>query len=116
MNLIKHQEIEEISNRVKQGMIDFISEDTSYSEEEVGICMNILKKHLDELSKTKNKNEGMALVEKTVLQLNELNEKCEYELIETGQREDICEILILAGNEMGYNDRGEDITEEWREW
>ena len=58
----------------------------------------------------------MKVVEKTVLALNELNEPCDEELIETGQREDIAEIIILAGNLTGYNSLDEDITEEWREW
>lgn len=58
----------------------------------------------------------MKIVKKTVLALNALNEKCEYELIETEQREDIAEIIILAGYLKGFNDRDDDITEEWREW
>ena len=58
----------------------------------------------------------MKVVEKTVLALNELNEPCDKELIETGQREDIAEIIILAGNLTGYNSLDEDITGEWREW
>ena len=53
---------------------------------------------------------------KTVILLNEINEKCEYELIETEQREDIAEIIILSGSLKGFNTRDDDITEEWREW
>ncbi|WP_167356145.1 hypothetical protein [Chryseobacterium jejuense] len=58
----------------------------------------------------------MEIVKSTVLKLNNLNEKCDYSLIETNEREQIAEIIILAGYEMGYNASDEDGTEEWREW
>jgi hypothetical protein len=48
--------------------------------------------------------------------LNDLNAGCDHNLIETDQREDIAEIIIIAGNDKGYNELTEDITEEWREW
>ena len=47
--------------------------------------------------------------------MNVLNEKCEYELIETDQREDICKFIITAVNVAGLK-TDEDVTEEWREW
>jgi len=37
-------------------------------------------------------------------------------MIETEQREDLAEIIILAGNLKGFNSKDEDITEEWRDW
>ena len=50
-----------------------------------------------------------------VLKLNVLNEKCEYAIIETEQREDICELISMVINSTGHN-LNEDITHEWREW
>jgi hypothetical protein len=116
MNLKENQEIKRIIEGLEEGMIDYISEDTSYTKKDVAKCMQILNQYLESIAVTKTKDEGMAVVEKTVLELNELNEACEHELIETGQREDICEIIIIAGNLLGYNDMDDDITEEWREW
>ena len=78
--------------------------------------MNLISDYLNKVENASSKEEAMKIVEKTVLALNGLNEKCEYELIETDQREDIAEILILAGNLKGFNSRDEDITEDWREW
>jgi hypothetical protein len=63
-----------------------------------------------------SKDEGMAIVQKTVLSLNKLNESTGESLIETDQREDIANIIILAGSLKGFNERREDITETWREW
>ena len=78
--------------------------------------MSIISDYLSQMDKTDNKVSAMKIVEQTVLSLNDLNEKCEYEIIETDQREDIAEIIILAGSLKGFNSREEDITEEWREW
>lgn len=36
-------------------------------------------------------------------------------LIETNEREQIAEIIILAPSIMGYNSSPKDITEKWRE-
>jgi len=117
MPLAENPEIIEISQRLKEGMIDFIEPGaTSYAEADVEKCMNILAEYLHKLESSETKADAMKIVEETVLALNELNESCEDELIETGQREDIAEIIIIAGSLKGFNTRDEDITEEWREW
>lgn len=117
MALLENQEIIEISKDLQEGMIDFIESGvSSYGTDDVDLCMNLISDYLIEMTKVTSKDQAMEAVQKTVLALNDLNEKCEYELIETDQREDICEILILAGNLRGFNSREEDITEEWRDW
>ena len=78
--------------------------------------MNIIDDYIINIEKADSKKDAMFIVEKTVILLNEINEKCEYELIETEQREDIAEIIILSGSLKGFNTRDDDITEEWREW
>lgn len=116
-NLREHTEIKAILTRLKAGMIDYMGEEeTDYSAVQVDQCMDILASYLEAMGKSNNKPEGMAIVEKTVLALNDLNEECEGALIETDQREDIAEVIIIAGHLMGYNTRDEDITEDWREW
>jgi hypothetical protein len=51
---------------------------------------------------------------------NELNEECDEELIETGEREDLCEltdvITIAAGLDPKKYGEGEGLASEWREW
>ena len=62
-------------------------------------------------------SEGIiAEVQKTVMKLNALNEKSHGGLIETDQREMICEIINLAAAYAGYDAGTRDLTEEWREW
>lgn len=117
MEIKVNVEITEISERLKSGMIEFIEPGkTAYDKTDVDTCMKLLLDYLSKIENVSSKDEAMAVVEKTVLALNDLNEKCEYELIETDQREDIAEIIILAGSLKGFNSRDEDITEEWREW
>jgi hypothetical protein len=57
----------------------------------------------------------MAATERAVPALNELNDRCDGCLIETDQREQLCDILIAAAKNAGL-DSDEDITEAWREW
>jgi hypothetical protein len=102
---------------LKKGMIDYMQEGgVSYTSKDVDKCIQLLVDYLTNISKTTTKVEGMKVVKKTVIALNELNVKCSYELIETDQREIICEIIIKAGHEKGFNEMAEDITQEWREW
>lgn len=58
----------------------------------------------------------MAAVRDTVLSLNDLSEEADS-LIETDQREDLCEFIGLAARACGLEVvAGADITEAWREW
>lgn len=116
MSLNKDPQIITIKERLREGMIDFISEDTAYSEEDVKQVMRILDNYLEEQNNTQSKEESLSLVKTTVEALNDLNEKAEFELIETEQREDICEIIIRAGYLRGFNDEDDDVTGEWRDW
>lgn len=117
MYLNENVEIKETIESLKTGMIEYIEPgETEYTEKDVEKCINLIDNFLTELQQTETKDSGMKLVEKVVLKLNKLNEKCEFELIETDQREQIADIIILAGNLKGFNERNEDITEEWREW
>lgn len=87
-----------------------------YSEADIGQCGAILDAYL---AKVRTAREGdvafvMAAVEEAVVALNELSERCES-LIETEQREQICELIRHSAAAVGVGD-GEDLTEEWREW
>ncbi|WP_343657916.1 hypothetical protein [Chryseobacterium sp.] len=102
---------------LKKNMEDYMHEnDPSYTQNDVDLCIATLSDYVIKVFATGSKGEGMEVVKSTVLKLNELNEKCDYSLIETNEREQIAEIIILAGHEKGYNAVDEDVTEEWREW
>lgn len=78
----------------------------------------LLDEYIDTLIKIKEpKNSAQILkcVESVVEKLNKLNEKCDFDLIETDQREELVPYIIDAAKLAGLVTAG-DITEKWREW
>lgn len=55
-------------------------------------------------------------VKKTVLALNKLNERTDYCLLETDEREALWEIFQNSAVACGLRETDGDVTEEWREW
>ncbi|MBT2620359.1 hypothetical protein [Chryseobacterium sp. ISL-6] len=102
---------------LKKSMIEYMeTANPSYSKNDVEECGKILTNYLSEISNSKSKEDGMNIVKNIVEKLNKLNEKCNFELIETSEREQIVEIIILSSSKKGYNKPEEDLTENWREW
>jgi hypothetical protein len=117
---VEPESIETIRQRLRADMVDFMvgdgvspARDCGYTQNDIDECMAIVDAYLKALR-------GIAvarilpLVRDTVQKLNVLNARCES-LIETGQREDLCEIIQVAARNAGL-DIEDDITEEWREW
>ncbi|MCU7618630.1 hypothetical protein NZ698_15655 [Chryseobacterium sp. PBS4-4] len=102
---------------LEKSMLEYMeTANPSYTRIDVDECTKILNNYVSEISNSKSRDEGMEIVKTTVEKLNKLNEKCNFELIETSEREQIAEILIVESSKKGYNTPEEDITEEWREW
>ena len=113
----KVKTINELKIDLRKSMIDYIKTgDANYNEKDVKKCISIIDKFLIDIKNSKSKGDGLSIVKNTVLQLNNLNKKTNFSLIETMERENIAEIINLAGYEKGYNSKDEDITEQWREW
>lgn len=51
-----------------------------------------------------------------MLELNKLNDDSDGALIETSEREQLCDIIIAAAQQAGLESDEDDITYEWREW
>ena len=118
--------LEKIHEDLLEGMRDFMrdsleegesEDDFYYTEEDIQKCKTILDSFLARVSSTPHGDTDsvMATVKDTVLALNALNETCEHSLIETDQREEICDLIIKAALSVGVGN-GDDITEEWRDW
>jgi len=112
----------EISNikqieTLKKEMIDYMEfAEPSYTLKDVEFCESILTDFITNIDKSSTIEEGTEIIKSTIFQLNELNKKCDFDLIETNERERIAEIIIKAGYKKGYNSLNEDVTEKWREW
>lgn len=90
--------------------------DAGYTQDDIDRCAAIIDHYLITLAKTKGDADAiMEAVKDTVLELNTLNDNCDGSLIETDQRETLCELIITAAQDAGL-ETDEDITEEWREW
>jgi hypothetical protein len=67
-----------------------------------------------------SENEKVELFKKAIMDTNELNSECDECLIETGEREDLCELTNIISLACGINPDefggGEGLASEWREW
>lgn len=93
-----------------------VESNVDYTEADIECCAAILDEHLVAISSADNATSAAHCVQTTVIKLNELNNLVGGDLIETDQREKICEFIISAGALLGFNGKDEDVTEEWREW
>ncbi|MBT2621908.1 hypothetical protein [Chryseobacterium sp. ISL-6] len=115
-NTTGDQDIDSLLHDLKDNMENYMKDANPYSQDDIEECIDLLSNHVKSVFKTNSKDEALKIVKSTILKLNALNDKCDGTLIETNEREQIAEIIILVGNKMGYNDVDEDVTEEWREW
>ena len=93
--------------------------DAGYTQPDIDRCAAIIDELLASLeSVPEPKRNGTILkaVKAAVVKLNRLNDRCDGSLIETDQREQLCELIITAARQAGLVSSVYDITEEWREW
>ncbi|MBQ8447509.1 MAG: hypothetical protein IJX27_01095 [Clostridia bacterium] len=122
MNILKYRE--KIITGVAEEMISFMRDceedgvDAGYTEDDVEECKEILFDYIDALDELEDPTDEdiMAEVENVIVALNELNANTDDMLIETVEREAICEIIQDAAVECGLEEEYDDVTEEWREW
>lgn len=107
--------------RLLDGMVGFMEGDEDgdpdecdYSQAEIDECMSIVDGYLTAIQ-TAPSDRWIPLIRETVESLNRLNDRCDGALIETDQREDLCQIILVAARRAGMPEQG-DVTEEWREW
>lgn len=125
MNQESKENLAELKKEVLDSMVNYLKHAIGrYDQTHIDKC----EKYLDEYANGVAKAEGdfikiMALVEVVVVSLNQLNETCKHSLIETDQREYICEFIdqVIIGNgidldALASSQQCTDITEEWQEW
>jgi len=93
-----------------------------YTEENCNTAKDIFDNliiKLTELGENGNKKDKETCFELAIKSLNKLNEKDEG-IIETGEREDLCELIDQITLASGLNPReyakGEGIADLWRKW
>jgi hypothetical protein len=91
--------------------------DPGYTGADVGECGRILDAYLASIADAArgDREAVLAGVQAAVLALNDLNARCNDALIETDQREQLCELIARGAATAGVG-AGEDLTEAWRAW
>ncbi len=105
-------------NDFETGEKSEFANDVGYTQSDIDECGKILDRYIDNLiniGKAKSHRQILLYVKSVIEELNVLNERCNYSIIETDQREELVPYILkaaIAGLVIGE----EDITEEWREW
>jgi hypothetical protein len=88
-----------------------------YTQADIDSCAKIVDAYVARIgtAKSLSDKEIRKTVKDVVLALNALNESCGHKLIETDQREYLCELILIAAQRAGLK-TDDDITEEWRDW
>jgi hypothetical protein len=120
MNVSDLKILKATKDRLITGMTEYMTEadDAGYTDTDIKKCDEILLAFTDSLQKLDTSAadpEILKPVRQVVLSLNALNESVGGGLIETDQREDLCEYILFAAKQSGLKQEG-DVTEEWREW
>ena len=116
----------QIRQRVLDGMVKFmepdeevpdVDYDCGYNQSDVDTCSEIIDAYLRSVANNGASNQTAILdtIQETVERLSKLNESCNGCLIETDQREDLCELILVAAKKVGL-ETDDDVTEQWREW
>ena len=120
MQVSAQDRLNESKSRILAHMSDFIKlckklgGEAGYTDADVAKCGQILDNfiHAMILLTASDEQQIHHEVKVTVLALNRLNEKG---LIETREREMLCEFIDQAYVAIGY-EPVQDITEQWRKW
>jgi hypothetical protein len=88
-----------------------------YTKKDIDRCAAAIDSYLAKLSSTPRRDQAKLLdcVKSIVLRLNKVNAAVDRALIETDQREELCELIVTAARRAGLKAE-HDVTEEWREW
>jgi len=123
--VVSRESFQKIRKRLLDGMMSHMkaSEDPGYGYacgyrlKHIDRCAAIIDAfHTDLMTKPKPTPErALQVVQRAVLKLNKLNATCDGALIETDQREDLCQLMLVAARNAGLK-VSEDITERWRNW
>jgi len=103
---------------IQYGMLDFIDgeEEPDYTSEDVTACITLLLEFMSNMeSEVQTAESARNNIRDLVISLNELNDECDQCLIETDQREEICEFIQKVVSTTHVELEG-DVTEEWRDW
>jgi len=106
-------------DRWRESYNDGLTQYTKENCEKIKKVFDDLINSLAELGKNGSEEQKKELFKIAIIKTNKLNDEIE-DLIETGEREDLCEltnkITIACGLDPNKYGDGEGLASEWREW
>lgn len=121
---MKPEDLQEATGRktaLLKGMVEYMRDPDHdkppYEQLDVDALDAILTSFIDTTARLKSPDDAaiMNAVRDCVLKINALADRVEG-MIETGQREDLCELLQNFSIAAGLRSVPDDVTEEWRTW
>jgi len=110
--------VKNLLKTIQYDLLDFIEgeEEPDYTPEDVTACITSLLEFMSSIeSEEQTIKSAKHHIKTLVLSLNTLNESCDDCLIDTSQREDICQFIekVITAAHVEFTG---DVTEEWRMW
>lgn len=111
--ILKNLSLRNWTNKLQDGL-------EVYTKENCNKGIAIFSTLIDNLEKDEKmaENNKINLIKESIESFNQLNKELEYGFIETGEREELCEIFDNIADAVGINvqDYNDGIASEWREW
>ena len=99
-----------------EGMEQYTSENCDKAQ----AIFDTLIDKLGELGENGTKSDKEKMFAIAIIALNDLNDETDGALIETGEREDLCELIDEITIKAGLNPEdyavGDGMADEWRDW
>ena len=94
---------------------------TQYTDANCNACKQIFDELIEGLIKAGENAPAetkLSIFKEAILKTNVLNQQCGYALIETGEREELCELTDVISVAAGLDPKSyhEGIASEWRDW
>lgn len=110
--------VKSLLKSIQYGMLDFIEgeDEPDYTGEDVTRCITLLLEFMSTMEfEAQTEDSAKEHIKDLVLALNDLNLQCDECLIETDQREEICDFIYKVAAHANVP-LTEDVTEKWRQW
>ncbi|MBC3760042.1 hypothetical protein H7U19_16665 [Hyunsoonleella sp. SJ7] len=112
-SILKYLSIKDWNEKYKDGLYQYSSQNCKKAEK-------IISNLINELEKNQNfkENDKIELIKLSVLEFNKLNDSLDGCFIETGEREELCDIFDNIADCVGIDVQNyeDGIASEWREW
>ncbi len=112
-SILKHLSIKDWNEKYEDGLEQYNPKNCKNAEK-------IISKLISKLEENKDlkENDKVELIRLSVLEFNELNDSLDGCFIETGEREELCDIFDNIADSIGIDTQNyeDGIASEWRDW